>query len=89
MQAAQAEEELRKWVQINIRFEPMAGFAAHSKRSVAGKARQEAKLRRDAIAQQELMITVVGIIVLLIFTFVGAAAYLHYMGWIDIKDYFR
>jgi len=25
----------------------------------------------------------------LIFSAVGAAAYLHYMGWIDIRSYFR
>ena len=48
----------------------------------------EAQARRDQIAQQELMITIAGIVVLLIFTFVGAAAYLHYMQWIDVRDYF-
>ena len=53
------------------------------------KREMEARLRREAIERQELIITVVGIIVLLIFTFVGASAYLHYMGWLDIRDYFR
>ena len=55
---------------------------------LAEKREAEAQTRRDQIAQQELMITIVGIVVLLIFTFVGAAAYLHYMGWIDVRDYF-
>ena len=55
---------------------------------LAEKREAEAQARRDQIAQQELMITIVGILVLLIFTFVGAAAYLHYMDWIDIRDYF-
>jgi hypothetical protein len=49
----------------------------------------EARLRREAIERQELIITIVGILVLLIFTFVGASAYLHYMGWIDVRSYFR
>ena len=53
------------------------------------KREAEAQARRDQIAQQELIITIVGIVVLLIFTFVGAAAYLHYMEWIDVRDYFR
>ncbi len=47
----------------------------------------EARLRREAIERQELMITIVGIFVLLVFTFVGSTAYLHYMGWLDIRDY--
>ena len=55
---------------------------------LAEKREAEAQARRDAIQQQELMITIVGIIVLLIMTFIGAAGYLHYMGWIDVRDYF-
>ena len=55
---------------------------------LAEKREAEAQARRDAIQRQEMMITVVGIVVLLIFTFVGAAAYLHYMQWIDVRDYF-
>ena len=47
----------------------------------------EAQARRDAIQQQELMVTIVGIAVLLIFTFIGATGYLHYMGWLDVWDY--
>ena len=53
------------------------------------KREMEARLRREAIERQELAITIIGILVLLIFTFVGATAYLHYMGWLDIRDYFR
>ena len=53
------------------------------------KREAEAQARREAIERQELIITIVGIIVLLVFTFVGASAYLHYMEWIDIRDWFR
>ena len=55
---------------------------------LAEKREAEAQARRAAIQRQELMITMVGIIVLLLFTFVGATGYLHYMGWIDVRDYF-
>ena len=51
------------------------------------KREAEAQARRDAIQQQEFMVTIVGIFVLLIFTFIGATGYLHYMGWIDVMDY--
>ncbi len=51
------------------------------------KREAEAQARRDQIAQQELIITIVGIVVLLIFTFVGASAYLHFMGWLNLRDY--
>ena len=59
------------------------------KRSLAGKARDGGQLRREAIERQELMITVAGIVVLLLFNVVGSALYLDYMGWLDIRDYFR
>ena len=39
----------------------------------------EAQARRDAIQRQEMMITVVGIVVLSRFR-LGAVAYLHFMG---------
>ena len=48
----------------------------------------EARLRREAIERQELMITIAGIFVLLLFSAVGSALYLDYMGWLDIRDYF-
>ena len=35
------------------------------------------------------MVTIVGIMVLLIMTFIGATGYLHYMGWLDVRDYFH
>jgi len=44
--------------------------------------------RRDAIQRQELMITIAGITVLLIFTFIFSVGYLHWMNWIDVRDYF-
>ena len=86
-EAAQAEEELREWVTNNLGLSQWHALLRIRKEVLQEKREAEAQARRDAIAQQELMITIAGIAVLLIFTFVGAAAYLHYMQWIDVRDY--
>jgi len=87
-QAAEAEEELKKYISETLGPSHWQTLLKIRREVLQEKREAEAQARRDAIAQQELMITVVGIIVLLIFTFVGASAYLHYMGWIDVRDYF-
>lgn len=86
-QAAEAEEELKEWITQRYGRSKYLELLK-IRREVLAEKEAEAQARRDQIAQQELMITIVGIVVLLIFTFVGAAAYLHYMGWIDVRDYF-
>ena len=88
-EAAQAEEELREWVTNNLGLSQWHALLRIRKEVLQEKREAEAQARRDAIQRQEIAITVIGIIVLLIFTFVGATGYLHYMGWIDIRDYFR
>ena len=88
-QAAEAEEELKRYISETLGPSHWQTLLKIRREVLQEKREAEAQARRDAIAQQELMITVVGIVVLLIFTFVGAAAYLHYMGWIDVRDYFR
>jgi hypothetical protein len=87
-QAAEAEEELKEWITQTYGRSKYLELLKIRREVLAEKREAEAQARRDAIAQQELMVTIVGIIVLLIFTFVGSAAYLHYMGWIDVRDYF-
>ena len=87
-QAAEAEEELKEWITHRYGSSKYLELLKIRREVLAEKREAEAQARRDQIAQQELMITIVGIVVLLIFTFVGAAAYLHYMGWIDVRDYF-
>ena len=88
-EAAQAEEELREWVTNNLGLSQWHALLRIRKEVLQEKREAEAQARREAIERQELAITIVGIIVLLIFTFVGASAYLHYMQWIDIRDFFR
>ena len=87
-QAAEAEEELKRYISETLGPSHWQTLLKIRREVLQEKREAEAQARRDAIAQQELMITVVGIVVLLIFTFVGAAAYLHYMGGIDVRDYF-
>lgn len=88
-EAAQAEEELREWVTNNLGLSQWQALLRIRKEVLQEKREAEAQARREAIQRQEIAITIVGIIVLLIFTFVGATGYLHYMGWLDIRDYFR
>ena len=86
-QAAEAEEELKEWITQTYGRSKYLELLKIRREVLAEKREAEAQARRDAIAQQELMITIAGIAVLLVFTFVGAAAYLHYMQWIDVRDY--
>jgi hypothetical protein len=86
-EAAQAEEELREWVTNNLGLSQWQALLRIRKEVLQEKREAEAQARRDAIQQQEWIITIVGILVLLIFTFIGSAGYLHYLGWIDVRDW--
>ena len=87
IEAAQAEEELREWVTNNLGLSQWQSLLRIRKEVLQEKREAEAQARRDAIQQQEWIITIVGILVLLIFTFVGSGGYLHFMGWIDVTDW--
>lgn len=87
-QAAEAEAELKRYISETLGPSHWQTLLKIRREVLQEKREAEAQARRDAIQQQELMITIVGIVVLLIFTFVGASAYLHYMNWIDVRDYF-
>ena len=90
--AADAEEQLKAFIcdprQSGLGPSHWQTLLKIRREVLQEKREAEAQARRDQIAQQELMITIVGIVVLLIFTFVGATGYLHYMGWLDVRDYF-
>ncbi len=88
-QAAEAEEELKKFICESLGPSHWQTLLKLRREVLAEKREAEAQARRDAIQRQEVAITIVGIVVLLIFTFVGATGYLHYMGWLDVRDYFR
>jgi len=85
---AEAEEELREWITQSYGRSKWLELLKIRKEVLQEKREAEAEARRDAIQRQELMVTIVGIMVLLIMTFIGATGYLHYMGWLDVRDYF-
>ena len=85
--AAEAEAELQEWITQTYGRSKWLELLKIRKEVLAEKREAEAQMRRDAIQRQELMITIVEIVVLLIMTFIGATGYLHYMEWIDVRDY--
>ena len=86
-QAAEAEEELKEWITQTYGRSKYLELLKIRREVLAEKREAEAQARREAIERQEMMITIAGIVVLLLFSAVGAAAYLHYMGWLDVRDY--
>jgi len=86
-QAAESEAELKKFISETLGPSHWQTLLKIRREVLQEKREAEAQARRDAIQRQEIAITVVGIVVLLIFTFVGSTAYLHYMGWLDVRDY--
>jgi len=86
-QAAEAEEELKKFICESLGPSHWQTLLKIRREVLQEKREAEAQARREAIQRQEIAITVAGIVVLLIFTFVGATGYLHYMGWLDVRDY--
>lgn len=88
-QAAEAEEELKKFISETLGPSHWQTLLKLRREVLQEKREAEAQARREAIERQELAITIVGIVVLLLFSAIGAATYLHYMQWIDIRDWFR
>ena len=86
-EAAQAEEELREWVCNNLGKSKWDQLLRIRKEVLQEKREMEARLRREAIERQEMMITVAGIVVLLTFASIGSTMYLHYLGWVDVRDW--
>lgn len=86
-QAAEAEEELKEWITQTYGRSKYLELLKIRREVLAEKREAEAQARREAIERQEMMVTIAGIIVLLLFSAVGATAYLHYMGWLDVRDF--
>tara|TARA_Y100001938_G_C7833351_1_gene302502 strand:+ start:84 stop:539 length:456 start_codon:yes stop_codon:yes gene_type:complete len=87
-QIAESEAELQEWISNTYGRSKWLELLKIRKEVLAEKREAEAQARRDAIQRQELIITIVGIIVLLTFTFVGSLTYLHFQGWINLMDFF-
>ena len=88
-QAAEAEEELKEWITQTYGRSKYLELLKIRREVLAEKREAEAQARREAIERQEMIITIAGIVVLLLFSVVGAVSYLHFMGWLDVRDFFR
>ena len=91
LKAAQAEEELKQWI-----CDPRNGLGpSHWKtllkirREVLAEKREAERLaRREAQERADLALTLTSIILLIVASFIGSTAWLHYKGWIDVWSYF-
>ena len=88
-QAAEAEEELKEWITQTYGRSKYLELLKIRREVLAEKREAEAQARREAIERQEMMVTIAGIVVLLLFSAIGSMAYLHYMNWIDVRDWWR
>ena len=85
--AADAEEQLKEWITQTYGRSKYLELLKIRREVLAEKREAEAQARREAIERQEMMITIAGIVVLLMFSAIGSTAYLHYLGWVNIRDY--
>ena len=86
-QAAEAEAELQEWITQTYGRSKWLELLKIRKEVLQEKREAEALARREAIERQELAVTLAGIFFLITASAIGSTAYLHHMGWIDIKDY--
>ena len=86
-QAAEAEEELKEWITQTYGRSKYLELLKIRREVLAEKREAEAQARRDAMARQELAVTLAGIFFLIAASVIGSTAYLHHMGWLDIWDY--
>ena len=86
-QAAEAEAELQEWITQTYGRSKWLELLKIRKEVLQEKREAEAQARREAMERQELYLTLAGIFFLLTASAIGSTAYLHHMGWIDVKDY--
>ena len=86
-QAAEAESELQEWITQTYGRSKWLELLRIRKEVLQEKREAEAQARREAMARQELALTLAGILFLITASAIGSIAYLHHMGWVDVKDY--
>ena len=60
------------------------------RREVLAEKREAERLaKREAQERADMALTVASIVLLLTASFIGSMAYLHYMNWIDVRDWWR
>ena len=86
-QAAEAESELQEWITQTYGRSKWIELLRIRKEVLQEKREAEAQARREAMARQELALSLAGILFLITASAIGSIAYLHHMGWVDVKDY--
>ena len=86
-QAAEAESELQEWITQTYGRSKWIELLRIRKEVLQEKREAEAQARRDAMARQEIYVTIAGILFLITASAIGSTAYLHHMGWVDVWDY--
>ena len=93
IQAAEAEQQLKEWV-----CDPRQSGLGPShwntllkiRREVLAEKREAERLAKfEAQERADFALTLVTIALLLTAAFVGSSLYLHYLGWINLQNYFR
>ena len=87
--AAEAEEELKKFICESLGPSHWNTLLKMRREVLAEKREAEARARREAQERADLALTAASIVLLLTAALVGSTAYLHYMGWLDVRDWFR
>mgnify|MGYP003149749573 FL=1 len=88
-EAAQAEEQLREWVTNNLGLSQWQSLLRIRKEVLQEKREAEAQARREAQERADFALTLIAIALLLLTTFIGCVGYLHYMDWIDLRDWIK
>jgi len=83
------ERELQEWVSNRYGRSKWLELLKIRKEVLVEWREQEARARRAAQARQEMTLTVVAILMLLLGAFVGSSWYLHHMGWLDLRDFLK
>ena len=91
IQAAEAEQQLKDWV-CDVRQSGLGPSHWNTllkiRREVLAEKREAERLaRREAQERADLALTTASIVLLLAAAFVGSTAYLHHMGWLDVRDW--
>ena len=85
----EAEASLKKYIDESLGPSYWTQLLKIRKEILVEKREQEARERLAAQARQEMTLTVVSILLLLLGAFVGAGWYLQHLGYIDVKDYLK
>tara|TARA_R110002012_G_scaffold51785_8_gene133501 strand:- start:24 stop:476 length:453 start_codon:yes stop_codon:yes gene_type:complete len=85
----EAERDLKKFIDEQLGPSKWTELLKIRKEILVEKREAEARRRRELIEKQELYMTLAGILLLLVASFVGSTFYLHHLGWVNIWSWFK